>query len=78
MPAALLAHRLSVGPVADRAAELANLLDPDNPPLVETIVGGKGPWEKTRELLLDRLLAFTDARRTGTRRFLDVMRDALA
>jgi sugar phosphate isomerase/epimerase len=39
-----------------RAAELAHDLAPDNPPVVQSIVGGKTPqWEQMKHRLVDRL-----------------------
>jgi sugar phosphate isomerase/epimerase len=41
-----------------RAIDLAHFLGPDNPPLIESALGGKLGWERTHDLLLERLPAW--------------------
>lgn len=45
-----------------RAGEISHTLDPGNPPLIETILGGKAEeWEQTKEVLATRLTAWGEA-----------------
>jgi sugar phosphate isomerase/epimerase len=55
----LMAPAADLSQVPDRiraAAELAHDLDPKNPPLVQTVLGGRaGDWDKVKDVMVPRL-----------------------